>query len=201
MVSANPSIALPGRPRLGPGPGTGPPVTVSSAGDPPLERNPSSSPRDFSKGIIASVRFSHSLDPELTSTAKEVGQINALHINSGHHYRCRSLAFLIMFVSRLHLPNLPLWMGCWHVDALHTTFANHGRNSAALTCQSITYIRSRQPGRARRSLEFGTYRSFAARGSERRHPHVREWGAGRSLLCNLFRQIKVDQAALRTSAL
>jgi hypothetical protein len=24
------------------------------------------------------------LDPELTSTAKEVGQINALHINSGH---------------------------------------------------------------------------------------------------------------------
>ncbi len=74
-------------------------------------------------------------------------------------------------------------------------------NPAALTCRSATYIRSRQSGRARRSLEFGTYRSFAARGSECRHPHVRERGAGRSLLCNLFRQFTADQAALRTSAL
>ncbi|MEA2783536.1 MAG: hypothetical protein QOK29_5082, partial [Rhodospirillaceae bacterium] len=42
------------------------------------------------------------------------------------------------------------------------------------TVASATYIRSRQSGRARRSLEFGTYRSFAARGSKCRHPHVRE---------------------------
>ena len=91
--------------------------------------------------------------------------------------------------------------GGWHVDALHTTFANRGRNSAALTCQSTTCIRSRQSGRARRSLEFGTYRAFAARSSKCGHPNVRECGAGRSLLCNLFRQFTGDQAALRTFAL
>jgi hypothetical protein len=34
-----------------------------------------------------------------------------------------------------------------------------------------------------------------------RSAHVRECGAGRSLLCNLFRQFTADQAALRTSAL
>src|ERR1035437_3759047 len=42
------------------------PATASSAGDPPLERNPSSFPPRFSKGIIASMGFSHSLGQKLT---------------------------------------------------------------------------------------------------------------------------------------
>ena len=47
--------------------GRGIPAAASPAGDPPLERNPSSFPSRFSKEIIASVGFSHSLDPQQNS--------------------------------------------------------------------------------------------------------------------------------------
>jgi hypothetical protein len=43
------------------------PATTSSAGDPPLEQNPSSSPRDPARETIAPIGFSHGLDPQGTS--------------------------------------------------------------------------------------------------------------------------------------
>src|SRR5258706_2565195 len=48
------------------------PATASSAGDPPPERNPSSPHPRFSKGIIASVRFSHSLGQNRKSSMRDI---------------------------------------------------------------------------------------------------------------------------------
>src|SRR6478672_11414564 len=79
----------------------------------------------------------------------------------------------------------------------------HARISAiaAETVVSDARIGSQQPSWTRRSLEFGTYRSSAPRGSDCCHSHVPRSTARRSLLCDLSRQFTRDETALRTSAL
>jgi hypothetical protein len=86
------------------------------------------------------------------------------------------------------------------VDFSRAAFSNRRCDGLASVLRSTKRIRSRQSGWPRRFLEFATYRTSAARGSECGHPHV--WrSARRSLLRDLFRQLAFDETALRTSAL
>jgi hypothetical protein len=55
-------------------------------------------------------------DPELMWMTKKTNQINAPHISSELSLLLTRAAIPDNLCSRLHLPSLPLWMGCWHVD-------------------------------------------------------------------------------------
>src|SRR5258708_17627993 len=85
----------------------------------------------------------------------------------------------IVLVNSLLLPAVRLanasssaMEGDWYVGCSRATFGNRRYNCAFQFCRS-TRVRSRQSGWARRSREFGTYRTPAARPAKCPHPHVR----------------------------
>src|SRR6202048_2706167 len=95
----------------------------------------------------------HGAHPERTSTSKEVDKIDApqLTLSSLLPLAVVSIPDNLCFATAFAKSSI--LDGCWHVECLHAAFVNRGWNSVAVTCQPTTYIRSRQPGRARRSME------------------------------------------------